>query len=245
VGSPCVKRAVVVAALLVTGCAQQGQQAVSEPRVTTLQTPKGFPAYWYEQASARGGSVYRIDPGRSVIYVTVRRAGSLARLGHDHVVASHQAQGFVAPQEGRADLYLRLADLVVDEQALRLQEGLDTNPSEGDIAGTRSNMLDKVLQVQQFPEALVSVRAADHLSTGTQLSVTVTLHGFTRTFDVPAQVRDQSDEVTVRGQFEFNQSQFGIEPFSILGGAIQVQDRLTLRFSIYARRDPSPRDPPH
>jgi hypothetical protein len=235
-GGPSAARAVVVVAMLVTGCAQQGQQAAIEPQATTLQAPTSFPANWYEQALAGGKSVYRVDPASSLVYVTVRRAGSLARLGHDHVVASHQAQGFVALEEGRADLYVHLADLVVDEQALRVQAGLNTFPSEADIAGTRSNMLDKVLQVQQFPDALISIRAADPLPTGAQLMVELTLHGFTRTFNVPAQVRAQSDQLVVNGQFEFNQSEFGIEPFSILGGAIQVQDRLTLNFRIYARR---------
>jgi polyisoprenoid-binding protein YceI len=243
-GSPCAARAVVVA-LLVTGCAQQGQQAVREPQATTVsQSPRSYRGYWYEQASAQGKSVYRVDPASSLVYVTVRRAGSLARLGHDHVVASHQVQGFVAPQEGRADLYVRLADLVVDEQALRLRAGLDTFPSEADIAGTRSNMLDKVLQVQLFPDAVISVHADENLPPGARLTVAFTLHGVTRTFDVPAQVQDPSDQMTVSGQFEFNQSDFGIQPFSILGGAIQVQDRLTLSFSIYARRDSAPANSP-
>src|SRR5215207_9433082 len=35
-----------------------------------------------------GGARYQIDPQRTVVTVIVRRAGALARLGHDHVVTS-------------------------------------------------------------------------------------------------------------------------------------------------------------
>jgi hypothetical protein len=36
----------------------------------------------------------------------------------------------------------------------------------------------------------------------------------------------------------FNQSDFGIVPVSVLGGAMQVQDRLDLQFRILAKAPP-------
>jgi hypothetical protein len=56
---------------------------------------------------------------------------------------------------------------------------------------------------------------------------------------VPAAVVGSAGEISVAGTLEFDQSDFGIAPFSILGGAIQVQDRLSLRFSVLATA-PSP-----
>jgi hypothetical protein len=45
-----------------------------------------------------------------------------------------------------------------------------------------------------------------------------------------------ADEVFVEGTMAIDQSQFGIAPFSILGGAIAVQDRVDIAFRIRARR---------
>src|SRR5258708_23733284 len=102
-----------------------------------------------------------MDPAGALIGMEGRRRGPPARLGHDHVVASHEVTGYVAPGEGRADLYVALARLVVDEPELRKEAGFDTQPSESDIEGTRSNMLNHVLEAERFPFALIGVAGAD------------------------------------------------------------------------------------
>src|SRR5882672_8391664 len=98
-------RAAVLAAALAAGCAQL--QRVEAP----VAPPPEFPEGYYQQALKAGKPVYRIDPAESLIVIEVRRGGSLARLGHDHVVASHEVTGYIAPGEGRADLYVALARL--------------------------------------------------------------------------------------------------------------------------------------
>jgi polyisoprenoid-binding protein YceI len=235
--------AVAVLALLIAACAPLIHETAPAPGPAASPAPASFPRGDYEQAAAQGKAVYRVDPARSLIAITVRRGGSLARLGHDHLVASHTVQGYIAPQESRADLYIPLGELSVDEPALRAEAGLDTQPSESDIAGTRANMLDKVLETQRFPFALVRVSGLEKMPTGVRLTVAITLHGVTRTFGVPAQIDAGRDGMSVAGSIEFDQSDFGIVPFSILGGAIQVQDRISLRFRIQARHDGSPSGP--
>lgn len=226
--------AAAVLAALIAACAQQVRETAPEP--AARQAPENFPRSAYEQALAQGKPVYRVDPARSLVVITVRRGGSLARFGHDHVVASHEVEGYISPDEGRADLYVPLNELAVDEPALRAEAGLDTQPSASDIAGTRANMLNKVLEAQKFPFALIGVRGVDKRPMGVRLSIAITLHGVTRALAVPAQIETGGDEMSVSGLLEFNQSDFGIVPFSILGGAIQVQDRVSLRFRIRARR---------
>lgn len=194
-------------------------------------------------AIARGEPVFRIDPARSLIVIEVRRAGSLARLGHDHVVASHDVRGFVAAQERRADLYVPLDRLSVDEPALRTEAGFDTQPSASDIAGTRSNMLVHVLSTDRFPFALVSISDVDQRGTNSSATLAIALHGTTRTMRIPLRIDPVGAAIAVDGRVVLKQSDFGIEPFSILGGAVQVQDEIGLRFRIYASRagrgDPS------
>ena len=196
--------------------------------------PDAFPLAYYRESQSTGSKVLRVDPDRSLIAIVVRRDGALARLGHDHVVASHHINGFVDISGGRADLYLLLEQLDVDETALRQAAGFTTQPSEDAIAGTRLNMLGKVLESSRYPYVLIRViRDTEKLQT---LSVTITLHGTEKTFEVPAQIKMLNDDMEVNGLLTFNQSDFGLTPFSILGGAIRVHDRLELTFRIVAKK---------
>lgn len=197
--------------------------------VEVERAPAGFPEAYYRHARAEGREVLTVDAARSLVTIDVRRAGALARLGHDHVVASHAVKGFVAPREGRADLYVALDDLVVDESGLRADAGFDTQPSKEAIEGTRHNML-KLLEAERFPFVLIR---ADRRNAET-LRIALTLHGVSRELDIPALIERLPDGLAVNGRLSFKQSDFGIVPISVLGGALQVQDQLDLRFRIVA-----------
>jgi hypothetical protein len=225
--------ALAALALFLAGCAEILR--VEAP----VAPPAEFPEGHYQQALKQGKPVYRVDPAESLIVIEVRRGGSLARLGHDHVVASHDVTGYVALGEGRADLYVALARLVVDEPVLRKEAGFDTQPTESDIEGTRSNMLNHVLEVERFPFALIGVAGAEPKARQATLAVAVTLHGQTRTLQVPLEIEADEKSVSVSGKLAFNQTDFGITPYSLLGGAIAVKDGLALRFRVRARRLPA------
>ena len=188
---------------------------------------------WYRAAAARE-PVYRIDAARSLIAVTVRRGGPFARFGHDHVVASRSVSGWVAPRSGRADFQFRLDELSVDEAALRNAAGLDTQPTAEDIAGTRANMLNKVLEAERYP--VVSLHAERIAGVPGSLRLAVTLHGVTRVLDVPVRVETGAQALSAEGTLRLLQSEFGIAPMSIMGGALRVEDAMELRFTLVARR---------
>jgi YceI-like domain len=193
-----------------------------------------FPDAYYRQLQARGSPVFRVDAERSQVVIEVRRGGSLAQLGHDHVVASHEVNGNVAPDEGRADFHVRLDDLAVDEPGLRAEAGFTTQPDAEDIAGTRRNM-HRVLETERYPYVLLRVTGAAAEGMSEPVRLDVTLHGVTRPVDAIASWAVTRDEFSVSGTFAIDQSAFGITPLSILGGAITVQDRLRISFRIVAR----------
>jgi len=227
-------RAVVTATLLsalLGGCAP----LLRGPAPAPAAPPADFPEGYYREALAQGKPVFRVDPAESLVVIEVRRSGSLARLGHDHVVASREVVGYVAPDEGRADLYVALARMQVDEAALRPEAGFDTQPTESDIEGTRANMLARVLEADKFPFALISVAGANAKEKKTTLAVAITLHGYMRTLQVPAEIEADAEKISVTGRLSFEQTDFGITPYSLLGGAIAVQNRVDLRFRIIAR----------
>jgi polyisoprenoid-binding protein YceI len=68
--------------------------------------------------------------------------------------------------------------------------------------------------------------------------VSITLHGVTRSMPIPLAVDAEPGEWIVSGAFRLNQTDFGIVPLSLLGGAIEVQDAIDLRFRIRAVRMP-------
>jgi YceI-like domain len=213
--------------LLLAACAPQ----VARPPEVLRGAPEGFPEADYQQLAAEGLPVFRIESERSLVVIEVHRGGSLARVGHDHVIAAHQLEGFIAPDDKRSDLYFRLEDLVVDEPELRTQAKLDTHPSADDITGTRHNMLN-AFEAQRYPFAVVHIERLGSASVRASMS----LHGMVRTQDVPAQIDVRGDDMTVAGTLALKQTDFGIKPVSVLGGALQVVDEVQVRFSIHARR---------
>jgi hypothetical protein len=223
----------VIVAGMLAGCAPQ----VARIAGSEVEAPATFPEPYYQQAAARGHPVFAIDPVRTQVAIEVRRAGTLAQLGHDHVIASHDVRGYLAPDERRADLYLPLDRLAVDEPSMRTEAGFEGQPSETAIAGTRENMLAR-FHVEQFPYALIAVREVEAQPSEVRLDVSLTLNGTTRTLRIPARIERTADDMRVTGLLEVEQTAFGIAPYTILGGALQVADKVRIRFDIRARRSP-------
>jgi hypothetical protein len=191
---------------------------------------------WYQDAAAEGKTVWAIDSKASLIAVTVRRGGPMARLGHDHVVASRSVEGMVAPDAGRAQFRFRLDQLRVDDSDLRQEAGLTTAPSEEAIEGTRTNMLTRVLNAERHPVVEMSVEPAPASSNGstTVLRLRIRLNGTERSVEVPTEIRRSPGGLVATGSLTLLQTDFGITPMSVLGGAITVQDQMELRFRLVA-----------
>lgn len=210
--------ALSLGALAISACS-------TSPPPPSTATPDAAPALAATQQA------HRIIAGESLVAITVRRGGPLARMGHDHVIATRQLEGFIDLAKGHTELRFRLDQLQVDEPAMRKEAGLDTQPSPDAIEGTRRNMFNKVLQAAAHP--WVAVRAERN---GEFLDAQVTLHGITRNYRVPLQLKENGAELEARGSFTARQSDFGITPFAVFGGALAVKDEMELRFAISARR---------
>lgn len=220
----------------VAACTQLPGPAPETPSAASAHTPApAMPAASVAhppRPATPAAVVLNIDSGLSLIAVTVRRGGLLARLGHDHVVASRHISGTVTPAENRADFQFRLDQLTVDEPELRIAAGLDKQPSADAIEGTRNNMLTKVLDAEHYP--LVKVHA-ERGAAGQPLQVAIALHGVTRTLAIPVEIREAEGVMTVTGSVNLKQSDFGITPFSVMAGALAVQDQMELRFTLVAK----------
>jgi len=216
--------------------------------VTACRTPEPKPVPTQATARPDAGTPprvatrYRVDGAASQLHVLVYRAGALARLGHNHVLSTEQLSGAVVidPQLDRSQLTLDLpvASFVVDDPAARAQEGDDFSAEVPPDAreGTRGNLLrQEVLDATKFPAITlraVQVRGTHHEPV---LSVSIVIKDVTRQIDVPVKISYGDNVLTARGEFTVKQSDFGMTPFSIGMGALQVRDELRVRFAIVAR----------
>lgn len=225
----------LVCAIVVAGCGPRRADA-----------PPPVPAVVAEAAGPSippGAARYAIDADRSIVTLRVYRAGRLAKLGHNHVITSADESGQAwvgdTPATSGFEVRLGVAGLVVDDPAARAAAGPEFPGELSDAAreGTRTNMLRaEVLDGERHPQ--VVVRADSLGGTWDQPSVVarVTLKGRTRSIDMPLAIVREPDAIVARGGFSILQSDFGITPFSIGGGAIAVADGVDISFEIHATR---------
>ena len=222
---------------LLAACSPFAPPPAAPPPAAAMQAG-AMPAPAWQQPGMR---LLPVVAQESLLTITVRRGGALARLGHDHVIASRSLQGVVAPAAGRAAFQFRLDEMSVDEESLRQAAGLTSTPSADAIAGTRHNMLVRVLDAERYPWVRVDARRVDARRAGDSdvLDADITLHGVTRKVRLPVRIEETADGggVQASGSLLLKQSDFGIVPFAILGGAMAVQDQMELAFRITARQE--------
>jgi polyisoprenoid-binding protein YceI len=220
----------VACAGLLAACAPRRAEAPAQP-----------PSARVSMAIPKGARVYDVDPRRSIVTIRVYRAGPLAKLGHNHVITSGEEYGVVwqgrEPSGSGFELHVPVVTLVVDDAAARAAAGPDFEGAVPDSAreGTYQNMLrPEVLDGKRFPQVVVQCAALGGTWNKTVASADVTLKGVTRRVEVPVAIGQADGTLTARGSFHILQSDFGITPFSVGGGAIQVADRVDLSFEIVA-----------
>lgn len=229
----------------IAGCATSTAPGPSAEPVAAPETdlpPSSCPSWLAAQQRAEG-RLYRVDAAASQVRIHVFRAGRLAKVGHNHVLGVERLDGQVfVPSEGvgRAgvELGFRLDDLVIDSAPWRAALGSEfaSTPSAADIAGTRTNLM-KAVDGDRFPA--ISMRSTAVAGAFPTLAVTLAVqwHGRVRTLDVPVRVTRPAEDAPLRaqGSLVLRQSDFGITPFSVLGGLLAIQDALTVDVDVTAR----------
>lgn len=190
-----------------------------------------------------GATIYSVDPAESEVNILVYRGGTLARLGHNHVMTAKQLAGraWVHPRFEKSgfDISLQVADLIVDDPDARRAAGSDFPPEipQSDKDATRTNMLKpEVLDAERFPEVRVQATSMRGNEQRAEVTAGVAIKDVRREVTVPVALTIEPSRLIAQGEFDMLQSDFGIKPFSVGLGALQVQDRLHVRFRIVAIR---------
>lgn len=215
------------------GCARVAERA-GAPAVVPADAAAAAPA-------ATAVRTLRIEPARSLLTIQAWRGGALAAAGHNHVIAARDLEGEVAIAEPLAASRLRLrfpvARLTIDEPALRARAGEDFAAEVPDAArdGTRRNLLGgALLDAERFPWIELQSSAVAPLERGARLTLRARVRDHESSFEVPVALEWRGAELVARGAVELRQSQLGLVPFSVMMGALQVQDTLRLQFEVVA-----------
>jgi hypothetical protein len=184
-----------------------------------------------------------VDTRESDLRIVVYRGGPLAKFGHNHVLRAGDLKGEVhlAPEFHRSAFQLEFsaAALIVDPEDARLDEGPEFAGalSPEAIEGTRENLLGpRVLDAARFPAITlrsVSIAGSEALPI---ITVRVGLHGVERDLSFQGALERDADRLVVSGALLLHTPDFGIEPFTAMGGGLRVEEQLKIRFRVVAVR---------
>ncbi|TLZ10129.1 MAG: hypothetical protein E6K31_10995 [Gammaproteobacteria bacterium] len=147
VNAACKLRALgaALSALLLGGCPLPTRAPAPSPAAAAPRVEAETPA-------PHEGAPYDVIADESLLVIRAYRGGALASAGHNHVIASHSLSGTVyVPGDLRRasfEIHVPVAELSVDEAALREREGSADFPPEVPEAarqGTLRNMLGAAL----------------------------------------------------------------------------------------------------
>lgn len=196
----------------------------------------------YAKLAEQGGRVVTFDPHASTVRIYVFRSGAAARLGHNHVLSAPQFAGLLYLPAGeiakaRFDMEFRLDQLAIDrpEHRSALGSAFSSVLSADQIQGTREHMLgNNSMQADRYPLVRIHSLHISGESPKIAAQVRVEIHGQTRDTWVPLTVETLPDHLSVSGALVIKQTDYGIQPYSILGGLLAVKDEILVEFKLLA-----------
>ena len=155
----------------------------------------------------------------------------------DDAVAGHGELG-AAPNPSPRSL-----SVDVDSFEVLRGEGGVKGLSGPEKAVVRSNAL-KSLNASRFPEIRFTADAIDKTDDGYRLSGTLQIRGKSREHVIDLRTEDLGDSWRMSAESTVRQSDYGIKPYSLLMGSVQVADEVTVSFTAVHAKDVSSSESP-
>ena len=189
-----------------------------------------------------GTTPFQLDANASEIWLFLHADGPMAKIGHTHVITTHGLQGSIwldpHAEHSGCKLELPVAAFVVDDPQERMAAGGEfAEPLDEEArAGTREHMLgDRQLDAAQYPKVSLQCQ---HVTGGPDritVQLTITVRDHTTQLSVPVTWQRTGSTLQANGEFTFTQTSVGLEPYSLLFGALRVSDEIRARFRLVAR----------
>ena len=225
---------VLSGALLLASC-------TTSPPVSPVPTPEASTGKAAWPGDLQGAKLYQIDPAASSVHILVYRGGTMAKMGHNHVISSKTIAGYAwyhnAWEHSGFDIVVPVNELIIDDDTARAMEGAEFPLNVNDAAkqGTRDNMLSAaLLDGAQFPFISIKSIGMSGAKDAPQMAVAIRIRDQTRELTVPVALAAGDGTLRAHGMFEISQTEFGITPFSVAMGALQVVDVVKVKFDLLA-----------
>lgn len=203
--------------------------------------PPGLPSQCIAPAAPSAERVFTLDRSKSMLHILTYRAGKLAHLGHNHVIASRDLWGYGVLTKTLDASHFALCvparTLIVDDSKLRAAAGdaFAEEVDESDIARTRRNMLsERQLDSERYPYIIVLGRIVGGGSAQVSMELELHVRDKVHTIPITARFEHSARSVIVRGGVQVKQSDLGIQPYTVLFGALTVRDEIDIQFDVWA-----------
>lgn len=179
--------------------------------------------------------LYSVASEKSKIEVHVYKDGLFKAFGHDHLITARQISGQVRFEAQKAEA--SSVRLKVDAKSLTV---VDPGESEKDRQEVQATMMsEKVLDAAKFPEiefTSKSVSSVKKTPAGwdVTLSGVLKLHGVERQVSLPIHASAEGNHLKAQGEVSLLQTEYGITPIRVGGGAVKVKDKIKIAFLIMA-----------
>jgi polyisoprenoid-binding protein YceI len=181
------------------------------------------------------GKTYEVDIDSSRVYIKV---GSASRLGHPHGVEGNFKSGKLT-LGGKGEFVFDMASFAADTAEARKRVGLaGKKVSDNDAKKVTEAMRGaEVLDVGTYPSAtfnIASITPAEKQAAGEpgayQLDGSFTLHGTQQklAFKGSVEKTDKQGILKLSGTFTVRQTDYGMKPYSAVGGLAKVADELEI-----------------
>jgi polyisoprenoid-binding protein YceI len=178
---------------------------------------------------------YVVDARASRFTVQAFATGLLSAMGHNPRIGIRTFSGEVdfsadAAQAASFRLTMKASSL-----------GVLDDISDKDRREIEKMMNEQVLESSKYPDIIyeapnVTVARVDGSLYSASLAGTLSFHGVTRNQSITARIAIFDEMIRASGEFSLNQSDYGIKPISVAGGALKVKDELKFSFEMVARK---------
>jgi polyisoprenoid-binding protein YceI len=177
---------------------------------------------------------------KGVLYVQVYKAATLAAdLSHDHAI---QAVGWSGKGTWDSEDYsscnisiaVPVNNLQVDNPEIRKMAGINGTISESMRMDVKKHMLSDIqLDAEKYP--MISFQSTSCEGSGDSMTLkgNFTMHGTTNAISVPITVSNDTG-LSLKGSFPVKATDYGIEPYSAMFGAVGNKDGMKITFDLVA-----------
>jgi polyisoprenoid-binding protein YceI len=180
---------------------------------------------------------YRLVREQSKFTVQAFAEGLLSAFGHDPVLAIKDFSGevqFVPGSFESASVKMTIkADSIV----------LSNEVKEKDRIELEQTMREQVLEIAKYPEIIfvssnISVTRLAEGRYRARVIGDLTFHGATqKNLWITSEVTVSGESLRAMGEFSLKQTDFGIKPFSAVGGTIKLKNELKFTFDIAGEQE--------